>query len=226
MKAGNCVYKGVDDLPAVIPVFPLAAALLLPGAEMPLNIFEPRYVAMIDWAIARERIIGMIQPGDERAHPCSGGRGLCTVGCAGRITSLSETGDQRYMITLSGIARFKVVEEIAAGTPFRQCRISVTPFVGDFVARAGEEQVDRAAVLAAFRAYLDANNLQADWDTVEQTTNEMLINALSMMAPFGPAEKQALLEAPDLRARAETLVAITEIVLARDPSGGDGRSLQ
>jgi Lon protease-like protein len=215
----------MEDLPAVIPVFPLAAALLLPGADMPLNIFEPRYLAMIDWAIARERIIGMIQPGDDKAAPCSGGRGLCTIGCAGRITSFAETGDNRYMITLSGIARFKVVEEIAAGTPFRQCRVTARPFIGDFVARAGEETVDRAAVLSAFRAYLDAHNLQADWETVERTPNETLINALAMMAPFGPAEKQALLEAPDLKSRAETLVAITEITLARDP-GGAGRSLQ
>jgi Lon protease-like protein len=226
MKAGNSVYGSADDLPAVIPVFPLAAALLLPGADMPLNIFEPRYLAMIDWAIARERVIGMIQPGDEKASPCSGGRGLCAIGCAGRITSLAETGDNRYLITLTGIARFKVMEEIAAGTPFRQCRVSARPFAGDFIARAGEEAVDRAAVLAAFRAYLDAHNLQADWETVEHTPNETLINALAMMAPFGPAEKQALLEAPDLKSRAETLVAITEMTLAREPGGGSGRSLQ
>jgi Lon protease-like protein len=223
MKAGNCAYSSPDDLPAVIPVFPLPAALLLPRAEMPLNIFEPRYMAMIDAALAGDRVIGMIQP-DDRAAACARGPGLCTIGCAGRITSLAETGDNRYMITLTGIARFRVVEEISATTPFRLYRVTAAPFAADF-AESDEKKVDRSAVLAAFRAYLDAHNLEADWDSVNRTPNEALINALAMMAPFGPAEKQALLEAPDLKTRAETLVAITEMSLARDP-GGSPRSLQ
>ena len=129
------------------------------------------------------------------------------------------------MITLTGIARFKVVEEVMAPTAFRQCRVTATPFCGDFAGCPGEEAVDRGAVLATFRAYLDAHNLETDWESVDNASNETLINALAMMAPFGPAEKQALLEAPDLKSRAETLVAITEMSLARD-AGPGATSLQ
>ena len=224
MKAGNCAYRCPNDLPEVIPVFPLPAALLLPRADMPLNIFEPRYVAMVDTALAGHRLIGMIQPDDEQAA-CARGPGLCAVGCAGRITSFAETGDGRYMITLTGVARFRVVEELAAATEFSQCRVTALPFIGDFAPRCDETAVDRGAVLKTFRAYLDAHNLEADWESVGRASNETLINGLAMMAPFGPAEKQALLEAPDLRARAETLVALTEMSLAGEP-GGSGHSLQ
>jgi hypothetical protein len=224
MRAGNCPYDCPEDLPAIIPVFPLPAALLLPRAEMPLNIFEPRYLAMVDAALAGRRIIGMIQP-DERLPSCARGASLCTVGCAGRITSFAETGDNRYMITLTGIARFQVVEEMAATTPYRQCRVTAEPFCTDFVGCPGDEAVDRGSVLATFRAYLDAHNLETDWESVDSASNETLVNALAMMAPFGSAEKQALLEAPDLKSRAETLIAITEMTLAR--TGADGsQSLQ
>jgi len=223
VKAGNCAYGCPDDLPAIIPVFPLPAALLLPRAEMPLNIFEPRYVAMVDAALAGDRVIGMIQPDETRA-PCTLGPSLCGVGCAGRITAFSETGDGRYMVTLTGVARFAVIEEVMAPTLFRQCRVTAVPYADDFAPQC-EEAVDRAAVIKTFRAYLDAHNLEADWESVHRATNETLINALAMMAPFGNAEKQALLEAPDLRTRAETLVALTEMALAREP-GGPGQSLQ
>jgi Lon protease-like protein len=219
MKAGNYPYNCPEDLPAIIPVFPLPAALLLPRAEMPLNIFEPRYLAMVDVALAGKRIIGMIQP-DEQLPSGARGASLCTIGCAGRITSFAETGDGRYMITLTGIARFRVVEEVAAATPFRQCRVTAEPFFVDFSGCADEEAVDRGSVLATFRAYLDAHNLETDWDSVDNASNETLVNALAMMAPFGPAEKQALLEAPDLKSRAETLVAITEMTLARTAADG------
>jgi uncharacterized protein len=226
VKAGNCPYTGPEDLPSVIPVFPLPGALLLPRSELPLNIFEPRYVAMIDAALAAERIVGMIQP-DEAKSPCSLGPSLCKVGCAGRITSLGETGDGRYMVTLTGIARFVIVEEVVTNTLFRQCRVSAVSFGLDFASDIDESDVDRGSVLKTFREYLEAHNLEADWDSVGRASNEMLINALAMMAPFGAAEKQALLEAPDLRARAETLVALTEMSLARDPGGGSSRrSLQ
>jgi len=218
LKAGNRPYRSPNDLPAAIPVFPLPAALLLPRSELPLNIFEPRYVAMIDAALAGDRIIGMIQP-DEGKGPGSLGPSLCTVGCAGRITAFAESGDGRYMVTLTGIARFVVTEELVTTTLFRQCKISAAPFVADFTVTADESQVDRSLVLKTFRAYLDAHNLDADWDSVGRASNETLVNALAMMAPFGNAEKQALLEAPDLRARAETLVALTEMSLARDGSG-------
>jgi Lon protease-like protein len=218
MKAGNRVYGSPDALPGVIPVFPLPAALLLPRAEMPLNIFEPRYVAMVDAALAGERVIGMVQP-DDGLPACERGPGLCAIGCAGRITACAETGDGRYMLTLTGIARFRILEEMPAVTAFRQCRVTATPFAADFAAGDMAGDVDRSAVLKTFRAYLDAHNLDADWESVGRASNETLINALAMMAPFGPAEKQALLEAPDLRARAETLVALTEMSLAREPGG-------
>ncbi len=218
MKAGNCSYGCPGDVPSVIPVFPLPAALLLPRADMPLNIFEPRYLAMIDAAVAGDRVIGMIQP-DENAAPCACGPSLRAVGCAGRIVSFAETGDGRYMITLTGIARFRILEEMPLTVPFRRCRVTVDPFAADFLGH--DETVDRNAVLRAFRAYLTAHSLDADWESVGRASNETLINALAMMAPFGPAEKQALLEAPDLKARAETLIAITEMALAGGSDGGN-----
>ncbi len=224
MKAGNCSYRGPEDLPARIPVFPLPAGLLLPRADLPLNIFEPRYIAMIDAVLAGERVVGMIQPDDSKA-PCSLGPSLCKVGCAGRLTSFAETGDGRYMVTLTGVARFVIVEEVPTPTLFRQCQVTAAPFAGDFGSPSDETSVDRGSVLKTFRDYLDAHNLEADWDSVGRASNETLINALAMMAPFGTAEKQALLEAPSLKARAETLVAITEMSLARD-SGRSPRSLQ
>lgn len=224
MKVGNCPYDGPEDLPAVIPVFPLPAALLLPRSDLPLNIFEPRYVAMIDAALAGDRVIGMIQP-DENRDPCTLGPTLCKVGCAGRLTAFAETGDGRYMVTLTGIARFAIVEELVSSTMYRQCRVSAARFAADFTTDADSSDVDRGSVLKTFRDYLDAHNLEADWESVNRASNETLINTLAMMAPFGTAEKQALLEAPDLRARAETLMALTEMSLARQ-IGGTSHSLQ
>jgi uncharacterized protein len=225
MQAGNAHYRTRKDIPEAIPVFPLKAALLLPGGQLPLNIFEPRYLEMLDAAMAGKRIIGMIQPcldGDASAA----GRAvpdLCEVGCMGRVTTYAETGDGRILITLQGICRFRVLEEIPARLPFRQCRVA--PFLADLAETAGAADVDRQALLKAFRDYLDANHLEADWDSIARTSNETLVNALSMMSPFGPAEKQALLEAPDLKTRAETLIAITEIALAKEKDDF-GSSLQ
>lgn len=213
MQAGNAHYRKAADLPATVPVFPLSAALLLPGGRMPLNIFEPRYLQMIDEAIAGGRLIGMIQPALDGALRPDGEPELCQVGCLGRVTSFSETGDGRYLIALHGVCRFRVVEEIAVRTPFRQCRI--VPFAADLDER-GAEEVNRPSLLRAFKSYLEANGLDADWESVSRAENATLVNALSMMAPYGPAEKQALLEAPDLRTRAETLIAITEMAMARD----------
>jgi Lon protease-like protein len=217
MKIGNCSYGCAKDMPSVIPVFPLPAALLLPRADMPLNIFEPRYMAMIDDAIAGDRIVGMVQP-DETSAPCARGPALRPVGCAGRIVSFAETGDGRYQVMLTGVARFRVLGEIASDKPYRRCEISVDPFLCDF--QPDQHCVDRSAVLRAFRAYLVAHDLEADWESIGRASSETLVNALAMIAPFGPAEKQALLEAPDLKARAETLVAIAEMTLAE---GGTGR---
>jgi Lon protease-like protein len=219
----NAIYRGPSDMPAVIPVFPLPGALLLPRGHMPLNIFEPRYLEMVDDALRDgHRLIGMIQP--DTAHIGSEERpNLYKVGCVGRITQFAETGDSRYLLQLTGIVRFRIEEELKTVTAYRQCRVTFAPFADDFVARKGETDVDRNAVLAALTQFLKARHLQADWDGIESAPNEALVNALSMMAPFGPAEKQALLEAPDLKSRAEILVAATEIELAKT-SDGDGEN--
>jgi Lon protease-like protein len=220
----NAVYRGPQDCPAVIPVFPLPGALLLPRGQMPLNIFEPRYLSMVDDALKGDRVIGMIQPDVEAGGSALTPR-LYRVGCAGRITQFAETGDGRYLITLVGIGRFKVEEELTATTLYRQCRVTFEPFTTDFVARAGEEKVDRAGVLKALRDFVEAADVRVDWEGIDQAPNEALVNALCMMSPFGAKEKQALLEAPDLQRRAEVLIAITEIELART-SGGSESTLQ
>jgi Lon protease-like protein len=222
-QAGNHEYKDASAVPAVVPVFPLSAGLLLPRGQTPLNIFEPRYVAMIDTALRTDRIVGMIQPRFDSASIDRSGRpDLCDVGCLGRITQLAESGDGRYLITLTGIARFRVIEELATVTPYRQCRIDCQPFADDFKPNFGEAAVDRKALLKAFRAYLDDNNMEADWSSVDQASNETLVNALSMMSPYGAPEKQALLEAASLRMRADTLIAITEMMLAKGNSDTPG----
>jgi Lon protease-like protein len=181
---------------------------------MPLNIFEPRYLAMVDDAIRTHRVIGMIQPEPENGRQ-TGEPELLKVGCLGRITQFAETGDDRYVLTLTGISRFRIVEELTVSTAYRQARISYDDFLIDFTARAGEDEVDRNALLKALRAFAKANELKIDWKGVNEAPNEALVNALSMMCPFGPREKQALLEAPSLKNRAEVLVAITEIEIAR-----------
>lgn len=210
----NRAYRDPDELPAVFPIFPLAGALLLPRGELPLNIFERRYIAMVDDAMKGSRVVGMIQP-DPEAGAASVAPALFSVGCAGRITQLAETGDGRYLVTLTGIARFRIVEEIATVTPYRQCRADFAPFSVDFSPRAGEEEVDRDGVLRTLRDFAETNNLQIDWNSINEAPNEALVNALSMMSPCSPKEKQALLEARDLKGRADVLVAITEIELAR-----------
>lgn len=223
VQAGNARYRTAKDLPQTVSVFPLSAALLLPGGRMPLNIFEPRYLEMVDHVLTHDRLIGMVQPRLDGAAREDGEPELCEVGCLGRLTSFAETGDGRYLVSLQGVCRFRVTEEMAARTPFRQCRIAC--FAADLDSEAGAAEVDRPALLKAFRAYLKANDLEADWESISRAENATLVNALSMMAPYGPAEKQALLEAPDLRTRAETLVAITEIALAREDEDF-GSSLQ
>jgi Lon protease-like protein len=217
----NATYLGPSDLPAVIPVFPLAGALLLPRGQMPLNIFEPRYLVMIDDALrSGHRLIGMIQP-DSAAVESEDRPKLYKVGCVGRLTQFTETGDGRYLIQLTGIARFRIEEELTVTTPYRQCRVVYAPFIKDFSPRAGEDEVDRESLLRALADFLKANNLKADWDGIENAPNEALVNALAMMSPYGAAEKQALLEAPDLKTRAEILVAVTEIELAKKSAGGE-----
>lgn len=217
----NVIYRGSADLPEIIPVFPLSGALLLPRGQMPLNIFEPRYLAMIDDSFRDgHRLIGMIQP--DPAHPGPEDHpNLFRIGCVGRITQIAETGDGRYVMQLTGVARFRVEAELKVSTNYRQCRVSYQPFVDDFIARKGEDAVDRKAVLKALTSFLKVNNLKTDWQGIESAPNEALVNALSMMSPYGASEKQALLEAPDLKSRAEMLVALTEIELAKKNTDGE-----
>jgi len=218
----NATYKGPEALPDIIPVFPLPGALLLPRGQMPLNIFEPRYLAMIEDTLrSLHRIIGMIQPDPAHPGPDKNKPHLFKVGCVGRVTQFAESGDGRYLIQLTGISRFRVEEELPVTTLYRQCRVTYASFIDDFTARKGEEQVDRKALLRALTEFLKANNLKADWEGIENAPNEALVNALAMMSPYDAAEKQAMLEAPDLKTRAEILVAVTEIELAKSKTPGE-----
>jgi Lon protease-like protein len=220
----NAVYAGAQDFPETLALFPLPGALLLPRGQIPLNIFEPRYIAMIDSALAGSRLIGMIQP--DQAHiDRIGLPRIYAVGCAGRVTQFAETGDGRYLLQLTGIARFRVLEELPASQPFRQARVDFAPFIEDLEPGLGESGVDREGLLAALRSFSDANRVPIDWSSIEQAPNEALVNALSMMSPYGVREKQALLEAETLKARAEMLIAITEMELARK-EGDDEPRLQ
>jgi Lon protease-like protein len=218
----NVEYLGPADLPEIIPVFPLPGALLLPRGQMPLNIFEPRYLAMVDDCFRDgHRLIGMIQPDIAHSPKHSDKPALFRVGCVGRITQLAESGDGRYILELTGVSRFKLVEELEVLTPYRQCKVDFFAFVDDFTARMGEDEVDREALLAVLADFLKANNLKVDWEGVESAPNEALVNALAMMSPYGAAEKQAMLEAPDLKTRAEILIAVTEMDLAKKRTSGD-----
>ncbi len=166
------------------------------------------------------RLIGMIQP--ESGHSDRPDKTpLFKVGCVGRITQLAETGDGRYLLELTGVSRFKIIDELTVLTPYRQCRVDYFSFVDDFVARKGEDEVDRKALLDMLVQFLDANQLKVDWEGIESAPNEALVNALAMMSPYGSAEKQALLEAPDLKTRAQILIAVTEMELAKKRTSGD-----
>ncbi len=226
MQAGNATYRTSADFPATVPVFPLSGALLLPGGQMPLNIFEPRYLAMIDDAMGSDRLVAMVQPrmaiSGKPIGETPNGPALCEIGCLGRITAFQESGDGRYLMNLSGIARYRILNEEQGRRGYRVCRIEV--FEHDLDEDDGS-QVNRDALLGTFRKYLKANAMEADWDSIKRASNCSLVTALCMMSPSGPAEKQALLEASDLRIRADTLIAITEMMLARE-HGGQGSGIQ
>ena len=213
-------YRKATDLPAVIPVFPLDGALLLPGGVLPLQIFEPRYLNMIDDAMAGERIIGMIQTTGEgeRARPRPA---LARVGCAGRITSYSETSDGKYLIALTGLCRFEVVEEISAPKPYRQVRAAFALFEGDLQPDAEGEEFERAPFLNLLRRYLDHRGLGVEWEVVNAAPAPALINSLCMALPFSTQEKQALVEAPDLEGRRRVLTTLLEIEAASDTDDDD-----
>jgi hypothetical protein len=201
-------YHSYSDLPKSLPLFPLTGVVLLPRGHLPLNVFEPRYLEMVDYALRGERLIGMIQPVESEESVLS--PRLSQVGCAGKIASFQETGDNRYLISLAGICRFRLTGELEAGTPWRTGLCDFAPFAGD-LAQPGEEDFPRERLLAALKSYLTTRDMKADWKSVMTAPGEALINALAMMCPFGPVEKQALLEAQSFQERASTLMALLEI---------------
>jgi Lon protease-like protein len=209
-------YRTLDDLPKTVAIFPLAGALLLPRGALPLNVFEPRYLALVDDAIAGARIIGMIQPSEPEEHSLT--PALSQVGCLGRITSFKESEDHRYQITLTGVCRFRVAEELVVDTPYRQVLPDYSRFAGD-LALNEESDLPRERLMAALKNYLARRDLKADWHSVMNAPPEHLVNALAMLCPFEPAEKQALLEAPGWNERVATLVALLEMSDARAISG-------
>lgn len=211
-------YRKLSDLPEIIPVFPLSGALLLPRWSLPLNIFEPRYLSMVDDAMYGHRMIGMVQTmgGDETGRP------LASVGCAGRVTSYAETEDGRYLVSLSGICRFGAQDELSVTTPFRQVRPNWEPFERDLIAPAEDIPFDRERLTSSLKRYIQINSIDVDWEAVENAPLETLINALSTGCPFGTIEKQALLEADGVRDRAETLITLLDM----DVPGDDTSTLQ
>lgn len=209
------------ELPESLPVFPLPGALLLPRGRLPLHIFEPRYLAMVDDCLkTQDRLIGMIQP---REGPQGTGRKLHAIGCAGRLSGFSETEDGRYMITLTGKTRFRVRQELEGFAPYIKCEVSWDGFERDLGKPERDPGFDRARFLGLLTRYFEAEELKTDWDSLTEAEDELLINALSMLCPFEPDEKQALLEAPTLTTRRETLVTLIEFALR---GGNDEGALQ
>jgi Lon protease-like protein len=207
-------------------MFPLRRAIVLPRVGLPLTIFEPRYLAMLEDAIAGDRVLGLVQPkggGDE--SPLGKDVELRSVGCVGRLTAFEEFDDGRVLITLSGVARCLLDQELASDKPYRLWNVGFAPFYKDFVAGTGEECVNREGLLDTLRTYLEARNLSADWSAIAGASTERLVNSLAVISPYGPDEKQALLEAPDLKSRADMLVALAELDLAAG-SEGTGSRLQ
>ncbi len=218
-------YRSVRDLPPTIALFPLRGAILLPRFTLPLNIFEPRYLAMFEHVISTSRVLGIIQPlatAGEEESPADGAAPLKQIGCAGRVTAYQELDDGRLAISLTGVARFRTVSERSTGDPYRSFDVSYEGFAGDLQVGRGEDEVDRKRLLPVLKNYLEARDLQADWTAIENASTELLINVLSIISPFGPEEKQALLEAADLAQRAEILKTLATMELAADNRSGGG----
>ncbi|WP_121024518.1 LON peptidase substrate-binding domain-containing protein [Litoreibacter meonggei] len=198
------------DLPDTIPLFPLPGALLLPRARLPLHLFEPRYLQMFEDVLkTSNRLIGMVQPhngpkGEEQLH---------AIGCAGRVTQFSETEDGRYMVTLAGISRFRISKEVDGFSPYRKAEVSWAGFERDLGPTEQDAGFDRVEFLNSLEKFFDAHDLRTDWESLKDADTELLINSLSMLCPFEPEEKQALLEAPSLTTRRETLVTLIEFSL-------------
>jgi uncharacterized protein len=229
-------YRTLADLPEDVPVFPLRGVILLPRATLPLNIFEPRYLQMLDDMLRGRRLVAVIQPDQSQASDKSDTKNaeasaddksvpVRTMGCLGRLTAFQELDDGRMIVSLTGIARCEVVREIRTEHPYRTFRMRYGQFASDLIAGAGEDAVDREALLKALKAYLEARQLNADWPAISRSSSETLINSLSIISPYGPEEKQALLEAPDLKTRADVLVALAEMEIAAGSTGA-GSTLQ
>ncbi|MBU6405724.1 MAG: LON peptidase substrate-binding domain-containing protein [Alphaproteobacteria bacterium] len=206
-------YRKPQDLPEVIPIFPLPGAILFPRSTLPLNIFEPRYLNMIDDALAGKRLIGMIQP-TERSGA------IAEIGAVGRITAFAETDDGRYLITLTGVARFRVVEELSVDTPYRQVRADFASFNHDLSAPGFEAVIDRNRLRGALRRYVDMHGFETDWSAVDEAPPEALVNAVATLCPFDSIAKQALLEAEDLVDRCAVLIALLE--MSAESGGAEG----
>ena len=203
------------DLPDTVAVFPLPGALLLPRARLPLHIFEPRYLAMVEDVLKTPaRLVGMIQPFEAAGAPR-----LHAIGCAGRLTAFSETEDGRYMITLSGVSRFRVLREVEGFQPYRRCEVSWAGFERDRGPVERDAGLDRGPFMDLLGRFFQAQGLSTDWDTVREAEDELLINSISMLCPFPAEDKQALLEAPTLPTRRETLVTLIEFALAGGTQG-------
>jgi Lon protease-like protein len=205
---------GPEQLPPEIAIFPLSGALLLPGGRLPLNIFEPRYLAMTLDSLAQGRMFGMIQ-GDPSKPRTERGSTIYGVGCLGRLSSFAETEDGRLLITLTGVARFRVVEEIEMRRGYRRVRADYAPYLADL--EPPRESVPREEILAALRPFFQAKGIEANWAAIEEMAGPALVTTLAMVCPFAVAEKQALLEAPSLAARAQTLITLLRLAA----HGGD-----
>jgi uncharacterized protein len=206
-------------------MFPLQGCILLPRSNLPLNIFEPRYLTMVDDVIAGNRLVGIVQPlATDEESPAAKGHPLRRTGCAGRLSAFSETDDGRLLVTLTGICRFDIRGETRTAKPYRICDIDFGPFQKDLVRGHGQSAVDWPRFLEVLKSYLEARKLSADWESIQRSPTELLINTLAMISPYGPEEKQALLEAPDLKARSEVLMALAEMEIAA-PGAGPGSSL-
>jgi hypothetical protein len=212
-------HPGKGDLPGEFAVFPLPGALLLPRGKLPLRIFEPRYLAMTEDALGRGRMFGMIQP-DPKTPETANGPGLFRVGCLGRLSSFNETDEGHFLITLTGVARFAVAGEIEMQRGYRRVRGDFAPYFGD-LEPPPPLQIDREALLETLRGYFARRGFEADWNAIRRLPDDLLVLTLSMVCPFEPAEKQALLEAPSEAERAATLLALLSMgALATDTPGG------
>jgi uncharacterized protein len=234
-------YQNHKDLPTKLPVFPLRGCILLPRSNLPLNIFEPRYLKMFDDALASHRLIAIVQParlaqaanddqeGDEPLNSESPKDRLAvlrTTGCVGRVSAFQEMDDGRVIVSLAGVSRCRIGTEVPSANAYRTFNVSYDNFSADLVPGNGEQLVPRDQLLTTLKQFLAARNLKADWASISRSESEPLVNSLSVMSPYGPEEKQALLEAESLKARAEMLIALAEMELAANGGGPSGTTLQ